>query len=120
MAEPVTPDPVSVAGLEIPADLAPQIITALRVLYPTVTEGKDDDAAVRAVLVYWIVSALEAHQGQLANAALEQKITAMRSAYSTQIDQAREKVRQAAGRIKEKTLPDEASPAARSWSNPTA
>ncbi len=56
---------VAVAGLLIPAPLATRIIAALRAVYPTLTEGKDDDGAVRAVLIYWITAALETYEGNL-------------------------------------------------------
>ena len=56
--------PVSVAGLQVPAELVPRIIAALRGVYPTVTEGLDDDAAVRAVLKYWVTVTLSSWEAQ--------------------------------------------------------
>lgn len=58
-----TPATVKVAGLLIPAALAPRIIAALRWTYPEATQGRDDEAAVRASLIEWITATLLTYEG---------------------------------------------------------
>lgn len=108
MAEPISPEPVEVAGLQIPADLAPQIIAAFREIYPTVTTDKDDDAAVRAVLVWFITATLETSASRKANAALDTMISQAQAKTGAEIEKVRGQIRAAAARIKEK--PVEATP----------
>ena len=110
MAAPLTP-PVEVAGLEIPADLAPQIVSAFRTLYPTVTEDKDDDAAVRAVLIWLITSALETHANRQVNTELDVTINQLRSQADAKQTAIRGQIQAAAKRIKEKpATPSEDTP----------
>jgi len=49
---------VPVAGLRVPATVVPSIIIAFRGTYPTLTEGLDDEAAVRAVLLHWVTATM--------------------------------------------------------------
>lgn len=112
MAEPVTEPtaPVEeVAGLQIPADLAAQIIAAFREMYPTLTEGKDDDAAVRACLVWFITSTLETSADRKARAALDSTILQLRTGADVQAQRRSEQIHAAVGRIKEKPLPEAAT-----------
>jgi len=109
VAEPLTePPPVSVAGLLIPADLAPKIIEALRFLYPTITDGKEDDPAVRAVLIHFITSAMETYQIRKANEALDLTVEGLQAQAAQKQAALRAQIRAAASRIKEK--PDDPVP----------
>lgn len=107
MAEPVTEPPVEpavrqVAGLEIPEDVAVQVIEAFRSIYPTLTEGKDDEAAVRATLVWFITSTLETYQTRRILAGMDATIATVQAQHNAAATQAREKIKLAAARIKEK------------------
>lgn len=103
-----TPLPdVEVAGLQIPADLAAQIIDAFRTLYPTLTEGKDDDGAVRTVLIWFIQSSLEQNAARKANTALDATIDQLRAGAAVRAEQLRGQIQAAAARIKEKTVVEE-------------
>lgn len=102
MAEPVTPPPVEVAGLIIPADMAAEIIAAFRALYPTITDGLDDDAAVRAVLIWMITSSLQSYYGRQSSRAMEKTIEQIRGQYAVRARELEERVRAAAATIKEK------------------
>jgi len=55
---------VPVAGLRVPATLVPRIIAAFRGIYPTVTDGLDDEAAVRAVLLHWVSTTLTTYESR--------------------------------------------------------
>lgn len=106
MAEPVT-DPTlavrEVAGLEIPEDVAVQVIEAFRSIYPTVTEGKDDEAAVRATLIWFITSTLETYQTRRIFDGLSAAVKSIEAQHNLAAEQARAKIKLAAGRIKEKS-----------------
>lgn len=102
MAEPLTAPDREVAGLLIPGDLAAQIVAAFREVYPTITDGEDDDAAVRSVLVWFITSALETAANRKAGAALDQTIEQLRVGADIRASQRRDAIRAAAARIKEK------------------
>ncbi len=74
MTSPIIPTR-EVAGLDIPLQLIPRIIKALRATYPHVTEGiTDDEAAVRAVLKEIISSALSVHESRIASDAVQVKL----------------------------------------------
>lgn len=90
MSTPVPP-PVAVAGLLVPAPLVPRIITALRGTYPTLTAGLDDDAAVRAVLKFWIAEMLAGFEATVAKAPVEGAVAETRAQYETAAADAREK-----------------------------
>ena len=107
MAKPLTDPtaPVEVAGLEIPADLAPLIIEAFRDIYPTITDGKDDDSAVRHVLLWFITTTLETTANRKAQAALDSTISQLRTGADVQAQRRRDQIRAAAGRIKQKPTP---------------
>lgn len=57
------PTHVTVAGLRVPVTLVPRVIASFRGMYPSLTEGLDDDAAVRAVLKEWVTSNLMVWEG---------------------------------------------------------
>ncbi len=92
---------VAVAGLLIPAPLATRIIAALRSVYPTLTEGKDDDPAVRAVLIYWITAALETYEGNQLREQTNAAIETVRVQGNARAEKIRAEVRKAAGLIRE-------------------
>lgn len=106
MAEPVAPVE-EVAGLIIPADLAAQIIASFREMYPTITEDKDDDAAVRACLVWFITSTMETVANRKAQAALDSTIEQLRVGADVRAQQRGQEIRAAVARIKEKPTPAE-------------
>ncbi len=98
---PPMPD-VSVAGLLIPSTLADRIAKALRAVYPTLTEGRDsDDAAVRAVLIYWITSTLETYEGDLIRAELEREVAEVTAKGRARAEEVRARVRASASLIRE-------------------
>ena len=105
MAEPLNPDVVEVAGLEIPADLAPLIVADVRLVYPSLTEGKDDDAAVRAALIWFITTTMETAANRKAQVALDTTIDQLRAGAQVRAEQRRAQIHAAAGRIKEKPVP---------------
>jgi len=105
VADAVTTPPVrEVAGLEIPEDVALQVIEAFRAIYPTITAGKEDDPAVRAVLIWFITSTLETYQTRKIFDAMATAVKAVETQHNAAANQAREKIRLAAGRIKEKPV----------------
>lgn len=83
--------PVSVAGLLVPAELVPRIITALRGTYPGLTADLDDDAAVRAVLKFWISEMLAGFEATVAKAPVEDAVAETRAQYETAAVEARDK-----------------------------
>lgn len=95
------PAPVRIAGLVVPAALAPRIIAALRDAYPEVTADKDDDAAVRASLIEWVTSTLVAAEGKKADALRLQAHQNVDNTFTSKIAEAREKARLAAETIME-------------------
>ncbi len=101
MTSPTSPPPVAIAGLRIPAPLVPRIIAALRASYPTITEGKDDEAVVRAVLKWIIETTLTAYEGRLIEAGLEGELEKVRNERAEKARLARERARQAAALITE-------------------
>jgi hypothetical protein len=81
---------VAVAGLRVPAPLVPRILAAMRGTYPTVTEGLDDDAAVRAVLKHWVTTTLAAwEEGQIITP-LSEQLAQIRAAHAQAERQAAE------------------------------
>lgn len=93
--------PVKVAGLLVPAALAPRIVAALRATYPGLAADKDDDAVVRAVLHYWIASTLETYEiSQAANALAGAKAKLDQDHFAS-VEAIRKKARQAAATITE-------------------
>lgn len=90
----------SVAGLDVPLDLVPRIIVALRAEYPTLTSSvTDDDAAVRAVLHYWVTSTLASYESKKAEEPVDGAVEAARQQYALAAAQAREKALQDGERI---------------------
>jgi len=57
---------VQVAGLLVPAPLAARIITAIRGTYEDLTTGLADDAAIQAVLKYWVTNVLASYEASQA------------------------------------------------------
>lgn len=82
---------VQVAGLLVPAPLVPRIVAAVRGTYPTLADGLDDDASVRALLKHWIVTLLMAYEGAQAEAPLEGELAALRADYDARAEAARQK-----------------------------
>lgn len=101
MAEPLIPIR-EVAGLEIPADLAANIVSSFREMYPTICDGKDDDAAVRSVLIWFITATMETAANRKASAALTATIDQLRAGAEVRAEQRRGQIHAAAQRIKEK------------------
>ncbi|WP_394620959.1 hypothetical protein JNUCC0626_18250 [Lentzea sp. JNUCC 0626] len=105
--EPVVP----VAGLRVPASLVPQIIAAMRHLYPTVTADLDDDAAVRAVLRHWVTVTLTTFAAQRVSAPVADRVAAIREEARVAELAAREAAEAAAGLITEAATPAPDDPA---------
>lgn len=85
------PTHVPVAGLLVPVELVPRIITAIRATYPTLTDGRDDDAAVRAVLKHWIETTLATYEGAIAEAPVVEAVEQARTEYAARAEAARQK-----------------------------
>jgi hypothetical protein len=92
---------VSLAGLRIPASLAPEIIAALRDAYPTITDGRDDEGVVRGVLLWLIESTLVQYRGRQAENAAAEAVEAVRAEQVDKASKAREAARKDAKTIRE-------------------
>lgn len=101
------PTHVSVAGLLVPVEYVPSIIAAIRAQYPTVTEGKGDDAAVRAFLKHVIATTWATHQASLALAPAAGAVEQVRAQYTEAASLARQQALAAAASIEEVPGPDE-------------
>lgn len=89
-ATPTTDGMVAIAGLRIPGPLAVRIIAALKATYPSVVDGRDDEGAVRAVLIYWITATLADFESRMAEGtALDVELEAVRTAHTQRVDAAR-------------------------------
>ena len=82
---------VPVAGLRVPSAMVPRVIAAVRGVYPTITEGLPDDAAIRAWLKYLISQTLVQHEGTQAIAEIQTAVEETRREYEVRAEQAREK-----------------------------
>lgn len=91
--------PVAVAGLLVPAPLVPRIIASLRGTYPQLTADLDDDAAVRAVLKFWVTSTLASYEAARAEAPVSGAVEATRAEYAERAEAARQKALQDAAQI---------------------
>jgi hypothetical protein len=100
MSTPEVPE-VSLAGLRIPASLAPEIIAALRDAYPTITDGRDDEGVVRGVLLWLIESTLVQYRGRQAEAGAAEAVEAVRAEHADKATKAREQARKDAKTIRE-------------------
>ena len=98
-AQPIPP--VRVAGLLVPAALAPRIVAALRATYPALAADKPDDAVVRAVLHYWITSTLESYETQQAATELEWAKAKLAEDYDQTLAEIRQAAQQVANAITE-------------------
>lgn len=96
---------VSVAGLRIPAPLAVRIIAAIRSTYPSVVADRDDEGAVRAVLIHWITTTLSAYEGQQADLSAEETVARLRAEAAEKAAKAREKAVADAKYIQETPTP---------------
>lgn len=97
-----TPPPyVPIAGLLVPTPLVPRIIAAVRGLYPTVTEGLEDDAAVRAWLKHIVGVTLANFEAMSAQAPVAEAVEVVRADYAERAEQAREQALTAAASIQE-------------------
>lgn len=102
---------VQVAGLLVPAPLVPRIVASFRGVYPAITAGiTDDDAAVRAVLKYWVTSTLSTYEGSVAGSGVDEAIDAAREEYRLRAEQARAQAEADAGTITEAPTPVPAEP----------
>lgn len=80
---------VPVAGLLVPAPLVPRIVAAVRHLYPTLTEGLEDDAAVRAWLKWMVTVTMSQSEGQRAAAPVDAALEATRQEFAQRAEEAR-------------------------------
>lgn len=81
---------VAVAGMRVPAVLVPRIVAAMRGTYPGVTADLDDDAAVRAVLRWWVKSTLTNWEARQAEAPVDDALAETRQTYRNLADAARQ------------------------------
>lgn len=92
-----------VMGMRVPLPLAARLIEAILTEYPSVTTGKDPDAAVRAVVRYWFVSTLANHEAKKAAAAQQAAASAAQEEVDLKANSAREKALRDAEYIEEIT-----------------
>lgn len=105
---PPTPDAngnVPVAGLLVPAPLVPRIVRAVRALYPSLTDGKDDDRAIRSWLKYLVTQTVAQAEAQAALAPVEDAVEATRIDYQKRAEKAREKAEKDSDAIVEAVTP---------------
>lgn len=92
-----------VMGMRIPLPLVARIIAALRAEYPDVVEGKDNDAAVRAVVRYWVTTTLVNYEARTAAAAARETAAQATAAVETAAAEAFQKAKDDAQLITEIT-----------------
>lgn len=102
---------VSVAGLKVPAPLVPRIVASMRGVYPSVTGTLDDDAAVRAVLKFWVTSTLANWESQQWTAPTEEQVAAIQAEATAKAQQASKKAEEDAASIIEAAPPAPDDPA---------
>lgn len=95
------PTHVPVAGLLVPTPLVPRIIAAFRATYPTITEGLDDDPAVRAVLKYLVTQILAQYEATLPAVEAKEQIQEIESQVVAAQEEARLKAQNDADKIVE-------------------
>lgn len=95
------PTHVPVAGLLVPIALVPRIVKAFRETYPTVTEGLEDDPAVRAVLKYLVTQILTQYEATLPASEAREQIKEIESGVAEKQEQARLKALADASKISE-------------------
>lgn len=95
------PTHVPVAGLLVPIQLVPRIVAAFRATYPTLTEGLEDDPAVRAVLKHFVTSILAQHEATLPVIEAREQIEEIESTVAERQEQARLKAHADAAKISE-------------------
>lgn len=61
MTSPTPTTYVNIAGLKVPSELVAQIVAAMRWQYPTETEGRTDNSAVKAALKAMVKDLLARH-----------------------------------------------------------
>lgn len=95
--------------MQVPVQLVPRIVAAMRGTYPTVTDGLDDNDAVRAVLRWWVKSTLADWESRQAEAPVDAAVADTRQLYRDKARQARQAAEAAADLITD--LPPETAPA---------
>lgn len=85
----------------MPTPLVPRIITAFRATYPTITEGLQDDPAVRAVLKYLVTQILSQYEATLPAVEAREQIQEIESQIVSAQEAARLKALTDAGTIVE-------------------
>lgn len=93
------PTHVSVAGLRVPVTLVPRVIASFRGMYPALTEGLDDDTAVRAVLKEWVTSTLTVWEGMQALGTASEAVETLQTEAADRAAEAQESARAAADLI---------------------
>lgn len=102
---------VRVAGLGVPRTFAPRVIAAIRGVYPELTQGRDDDAAVRAWLKYMVRAVVSQHEERRALAPVDDALEATRAEYRAKADAARARAERDADTIVEQPPALPVSPA---------
>lgn len=95
--------------MKVPLALVPRIIEALRKTYPTLTDGLDNDAAVRAVVRYWVVTTLTNYETQKAAAPIAQRVTETQEELDATVLAARTKAFDDAKLIEDAVVPPPAT-----------
>lgn len=109
---PTTPTHVPVAGMLVPVQLVPSIVAAMRGTYPLITDGLDDEAAVRAVLRWWVKSTLTEYEARKAESGVDDAVAETRQVYREKAQEARTRAEAAADLITDAPPAPEAPPAA--------
>jgi hypothetical protein len=88
------PAEVTVGALQLPAELAPRVVAALRDQYASVVVGQvADDDVPAAVLRYVIESSLQAYEAKVAAVDVDAAIEKVRTESRERVERAREKAR---------------------------
>lgn len=95
------PTHIPIAGMLVPRTLAPRIVAAIRKLYPSVTDGLGDDAAVRAWLKHVVVTTLATAEAQAAQEPVTAAVEVVKEQYQAKANEARDKALAAGDTIKD-------------------
>lgn len=96
-----TPTYVPIAGLKVPAELVPQIVAAMRWQYPAETDGKTDNAAVKAALRAMVKDLLSRYALAVGVEQVEVEVKNTRQQYEEAARQSRQQALDAADTILE-------------------
>jgi hypothetical protein len=105
---------MTVGALQVPTELLPRIVAALRSQYAGALVAETSDAAVPAAVLQWVISsALETHEMSVATQGLEAELQAVREDRMQEAERARQKARDAAQAIRHGRTPAKKAAAAK-------